>query len=150
SMDLEACLETMFELADEGKVKFVGVSNFSPKLFKEAVNIGPIANNQVKFSPYDAAFETLETIKETGKTLTAYSPLEQGKASSDGTFGEMSEKYEKTTSQMVLRWLIQLGNISVIPKASDEDHRKENLDIFDFEISKEDMEKLNKIIKNSQ
>lgn len=148
SMDLKECLDTMFELVDEGKVKYAGVSNFSPELFREATNIGPVANNQVKFSPYSPAFETLETIKETGKTLTAYSPLEQGQAVKDDIFGNIGEKYDKSASQVILRWLIQLGNISVIPKASSEDHRKENLEIFDFEISDEEMDKLIKVVKN--
>ncbi len=147
SMDLKACLDTMFELADNDKVKYVGVSNFSPDLFREARNIGPVANNQVKFSPYNPAFETLEVIKETGKTLTAYSPLEQGKVSQDDIFSETARKYDKTVSQITLRWLIQLGNISVIPKASGEDHRKENLDIFDFEIPDEEMNKLTEVVK---
>ncbi|MFW5644861.1 MAG: aldo/keto reductase [Bacteroidota bacterium] len=147
SMDLKECLDTMFELKDEEKVKFVGVSNFSPELFREAVNMGPVANNQVKFSPHDPAFETLETIKETGKTLTAYSPLERGEAVNDDIFKEMEEKYNKSASQIILRWLIQLGNVSVIPKASSEDHRKENLDIFDFELSNDEMERLIRIVK---
>ncbi|MFW5819819.1 MAG: aldo/keto reductase [Bacteroidota bacterium] len=147
SMDLKECLDTMFELKDEEKVKFVGVSNFSPELFREAVNMGPVANNQVKFSPHDPAFETLETIKETGKTLTAYSPLERGEAVNDDIFKELEEKYNKSASQIILRWLIQLGNVSVIPKASSEDHRKENLDIFDFELSNDEMERLIRIVK---
>lgn len=147
SMDLKECLDTMFELVDEEKVKFVGVSNFSPELFRESTNIGPVANNQVKFSPYSPAFETLETIKETGKTLTAYSPLEQGQAVKDNTFQNLGEKYNKSASQVILRWLIQLGNVSVIPKASGEDHRKENLDIFDFGISDDEMESLIRVVK---
>jgi diketogulonate reductase-like aldo/keto reductase len=143
SMDLKACLETMFELANKNKVRYVGVSNFSSDLFKKALEIGPVANNQVKFSPYDTPFEILNTIEEENKTLTAYSPLEQGKVSKNDRFSEVGEKYNKTASQTALRWLIQLGSISVIPKASNKEHRKENLEIFDFEISADDMNTLN-------
>ena len=58
---------------------------------------------------------------------------------------ETGRKYNKTAAQVALRWLLQLGNVSVIPKASDEKHRKENFEIFDFELSAEDMKTISSL-----
>ena len=148
SMDLKSCLETMFELVEDNKLNYVGVSNFDPELFKEALRYGPVVNNQVKFTPYEQAFDVLEAVKENDETLTAYSPLARGKATTDKHLKEIGDKYDKTPSQVILRWLIQLGNVSVIPKASKEKHQLENLDIFDFELSEEDMNTISKKSKS--
>lgn len=144
-MDLKACLETMFELKDQGQIKHVGVSNFNPQLFKKALDIGPVVNNQVKFSMYDTQFDNLRVAKERNVTITAYSPLERGDITGDDQLKRIGKKYNKTPSQVELRWLMQLGNVSVIPKAASEDHRVDNFNIFDFELSDEDMEEIRKI-----
>jgi len=138
-MDLNACLDTMFELQDKDKVKHVGVSNFKPDLFKKALNIGDILTNQVKFSPHTGQEENLKIARENDCIITAYSPLERGDIVKDKKLKQIAEKYKKTVAQVSLRWLIQLGNVSVIPKAESEDHRKTNLEIFDFELSEEDI-----------
>jgi len=144
-MDLKACLETMFGLREEGYVKHVGVSNFNPDLFQEAIQIGPVLNNQIKFTPQHSHFENLDVAKENDKIITAYSPLEKGDVARDKTFKEIGDRYGKSASQISLRWLIQLGNISVIPRSQNEYHRRENLDIFDFELSEHDMETIEEI-----
>ena len=140
TMNLRDCLETMFELRDQGFVKYVGVSNFNPRLFKEAIVIGPVLTNQVKFAPYHGEFENLKFAQEQKKIITAYSPLARGGIVNDRILNKIGEKYGKSASQVTLRWLIQLENVSVIPKASSEQHQKENLEIFDFELSREDMD----------
>jgi diketogulonate reductase-like aldo/keto reductase len=142
SMDLKACLDTMFEMHEDNKLNYVGVSNFDADLFNESHNYGPVLTNQVKFSPYDNAFSELDAAKKAGCTLTAYSPLGRGKVSSDTKLKKIGEKYGKSPAQIALRWLLQLDNVSVIPKASSEEHLKENLDIFDFELTDEDMERI--------
>ena len=144
-MDLKACLETMFELKDKGKIKHVGVSNFNPQLFKKALDIGPVVNNQVKFSMHEKQFENLEIARQRDVTITAYSPLERGSITSDDVLSGIGKKYNKSASQVELRWLIQLGNVSVIPKAASENHRIDNLNIFDFELSDEDMERIRQL-----
>ncbi len=144
-MDLEACLEVMFKMKDDNYVKHVGVSNFEPKLFKKALQFGPVVTNQVKFSPLNGQFENLEIAKENNISLTAYSPLERGRLTNNKILNRIGKKYNKTASQVLLRWLIQWGNVSVIPKAASEKHRKENIDIFDFELSDEDVKEINEV-----
>ena len=147
SMVLEECLETMFGLKEMGLVRNVGVSNFDPGLFKKALSIGPVLTNQVKFSPYHKEFENLTVAKSREKIITAYSPLARGGISDDKTLGRIGARYGKTASQVTLRWLIQLGNISVIPKASGKRHQKENFDIFDFELTAAEMDSIKKLNK---
>ena len=147
-MDLETCLNAMFGLKDEGKIKNVGVSNFNPELFRKAISLGPVINNQVKFTPYHNQFGNLEVAHKENKILTAYSPLERGDIIKDKSLSQIGNKYSKTASQVSLRWLIQLGNVSVIPKATNEEHQKENINIFDFELSEEDMETIKHLSKN--
>lgn len=147
SMVLRDCLETMFEIKEKGMVSNVGVSNFDPGLFTEAIEIGPVLTNQIKFTPYHNEFENLTVAKEKGKIITAYSPLGRGGIVNDKTLGKIGSKYGKSASQVTLRWLIQLGNVSVIPKASSEWHQKENIDIFDFELTAEEMESIKKLRK---
>lgn len=138
-MDLKACLDAMFELRDENKIKHVGVSNFDPDLFKEALDIGDILTNQVKFTPHTGQDANLKIARDNNCIITAYSPLERGSVVKDEKLKQIAEKYKKTVAQVSLRWLIQLGHVSVIPKAESENHRQANLDIFDFELSEEDM-----------
>jgi 2,5-diketo-D-gluconate reductase B len=145
SMILEECLETMFELKEKNLLKNVGVSNFDPVLFKKAIVTGPVLTNQIKFTPYHKEFENLSVAKAENKIITAYSPLSRGGIVNDKMLSKIGSRYGKTASQVALRWLIQLGNVSVIPKASNEQHQKENLDIFDFELSPEEMESIEKL-----
>jgi 2,5-diketo-D-gluconate reductase B len=144
-MILEETLDAMFRLKEEGKIRHVGVSNFSPSLFRKALGLGPVICNQVEFSPYKKQDENLAIAREHNVMITAYTPLAQGKVSRDIRIREIAKSYEKTAAQVTLRWLLQKGNLSVIPKASSITHLKENLEIFDFELSGEDMEKMSAI-----
>jgi diketogulonate reductase-like aldo/keto reductase len=144
-MDLSACLKTMFSLKEEGVLKHVGVSNFDPLLFNKASEIGTILTNQVKFTPYHEEFGNHRIAVEKNMIITAYSPLGRGSIANDQILGAIAEKYGKTASQVTLRWLIQMGNISVIPKAARSHHQKENIEIFDFNLSEEDMEKIRQL-----
>jgi 2,5-diketo-D-gluconate reductase B len=145
SMELEATLSAMFRLKDQGKIRHAGVSNFSPALFRQAIDFGPVICNQVEFSPYKPQDENLAVARKKGLMITAYSPLAQGRVSRDRQLGEISKRYEKSSAQVTLRWLLQHGNVSVIPKASSIQHLIENMEIFDFELSGEDMKKISAI-----
>jgi 2,5-diketo-D-gluconate reductase B len=147
SMILEDCLETMFGLKEKGLVKNVGVSNFDPVLFLRAIELGPVVTNQVKFSPWHKEFENLTVAKTMNKIITAYSPLDRGRLVNDKMLSKIGSGYGKSASQVILRWLIQLGNVSVIPKASIKRHQEENIDIFDFELTADEMETIKKIHK---
>ena len=142
SVPLEETLGAMRELQKEGSVKHVGVSNFSPSLVEEATRHAAVFCNQVEYHPYTAQDELLEQAKEMDYLLTAYSPIAKGRVLEDTTLREIGEVYDRTPAQIALRWLIQQEKVAAIPKAASENHLKSNFDIFDFELSDEEMERI--------
>jgi diketogulonate reductase-like aldo/keto reductase len=132
-------LGAMRELQDEGGVLHVGVSNFSPSLVEEAARHAEIFCNQVKYHPYKSQDALLDQAQKMDHLLTAYTPLSRGGVQDDATLKEIGEAHGKTATQVALRWLVQQEKVAAIPKATGEEHLKENLDVFDFELSEEEM-----------
>lgn len=128
---------------DEGLVSAIGVSNYTishiQELFNYA-NVIPVVN-QVEFSPFLYQKELKEFCEENGILIEAYSPLVRSRKLNDPQIVQLAEKYNKNPAQILLRWALQVGTI-VIPKASKKEHIIEDAQLFDFEISKEDMELL--------
>ncbi|MED3624113.1 aldo/keto reductase [Neobacillus thermocopriae] len=131
------------KLYKEGRVRAIGVSNFHihhlEELLKEA-EIKPMVN-QVEYHPHLQQKELLAFCQKEGIQLEAWSPLKQGQLLQDSTLTEIAEKYGKTTAQVILRWDLQT-KVVTIPKSIKEQRIIENADIFDFELSQEDMEKI--------
>jgi len=139
---LEETLGAMRELQEEGSVMHIGVSNFPPSMVEDAARHAEIFCNQVEYHPYEAQDELLEQAKEMDYLLTAYRPLSKGTILNDETLQEIGEAHGKTPAQVALRWLIQQEKVAAIPKATSEDHLKSNFDVFDFELSDEEMERV--------
>jgi 2,5-diketo-D-gluconate reductase B len=142
SVPLKETLGAMRELQEEGSVKHVGVSNFPPSMVEEATEHATVFCNQVEYHPYTAQDKLLEQAEKMDYLLTAYSPIAKGRVSKDATLKEIGEAHGKTPAQVALRWLVQQDKVAAIPKAASEDHLKSNLDIFDFELSDEEMERI--------
>lgn len=142
SVPIEESVRAMNELQDEGKVENIGVSNFSVRQTQEAIEASetPIITNQVKYHPFYSQNEILDFCIENDVMLTAYTPLANGRVIGHDTLSEIGEKYGKTGPQVALRWLVQQENVSTIPKASSEEHLRENIDIFDFELTRQEMQ----------
>jgi diketogulonate reductase-like aldo/keto reductase len=132
----------MRELQEEGSVRHIGVSNFLPSMVEDAARHAEIFCNQVEYHPYEAQDELLEQAKEMDYLLTAYRPLSKGTILDDATLREIGETHGKTPAQVALRWLIQQEKVAAIPKATSEDHLRSNFDVFDFELSDEEMERV--------
>ena len=139
---LEETLGAMTELQEEGSVKRVGVSNFPPQMVGEAAENVEVFCNQVEYHPYRAQDELLKQAREMDYLLTAYQPIARGAILNDGTLKEIGEAHGKTPAQVALRWLIQQEKVAAIPKAASEEHLEGNLDIFDFGLSDEEMERV--------
>jgi len=142
----------------EGKVRSIGISNFSvtdtASLLSEDIKIKP-AVNQIESHPYFRNTRLIETLRsnQLGQIHTvAYCPLGHGDQNSpifDEAVKEIAKKYEKTPAQVVIRWGIQ-RNIVVIPKSVTEERIKENINVFDFELSEEEMKKLSDLGKRKR
>ena len=135
----------------EGKVKAIGLSNFPDELLKEAIDTMEIKPQvvQVEAHPYFPQTELKKVLAQTGMGLMAWYPLGHGDKALIGepVFGELAAKYGKSNAQIILRWHVQSGNI-VIPGSKNPDHIRDNFDIFDFELTGEDMEKIAGVDKN--
>jgi diketogulonate reductase-like aldo/keto reductase len=142
---LDETLGAMRELQDEGAVLHLGVSNFSLSLVEEAKGHAEIFCNQVQYHPYRSQDDLLEQAREMDYLLTAYQPLSRGRVDDDATIREIGEAHGKTAAQAALRWLIQQEKVSAIPKATGEDHLRKNLDVFDFELSAGEMERISSL-----
>ena len=136
----------------EGKVKAIGISNFDKdyKRLEELLKNATIkpAVCQSECHPYNT-LEKLRKELEPHKTLIeAYYPIGHGDKGlmNHETFTKLAKKYNKTNVQIILRWHIQYGNI-VIPKSSNPTHLKENFEIFDFELTKDEMDEIKKLDK---
>lgn len=131
------------KLYKDGRVRAIGVSNFQihhlEDLMKDA-EIKPMVN-QVEYHPRLAQKELREFCQKNNIQLEAWSPLMQGELLSDETLKEIAEKYNKSVAQVILRWDLQ-NEVVTIPKSIKEHRIIENADIFDFELTKEDMDKI--------
>lgn len=123
----------------KGFTRAIGVSNFNLKQLGYALSQAPVICNQVEYHPFLSQQKMLEFLESHGMFLTAYSPLALGKIAKDETLKTIARKYGRTAGQITLRWLVQQGDIAVIPKAASHERRKENLNIFDFTLAEEDM-----------
>lgn len=135
----------LMDLYKAGKVKSIGVSNFQKKhmeALKDA-EILPMVN-QIEFHPGWLQEETRELCKELGILVEAYSPNGNGKLLKDDTLLKIAEKYGKSVAQICIRWTLQHGTLP-LPKSVTPEYIKENTEVFDFEISDEDMQTIDEM-----
>ncbi len=144
SVLIEESIGAMNELQERGTVEHIGVSNFSVEQMRQAIDASetPILTNQVEYHPFEEQSEILEFCIENEVVLTAYSPLAKGRVTDSEVLREVGRRYGKTAAQVALRWLIQQDAVAAIPKASSQKHLEENLDIFDFALSDEEIERV--------
>lgn len=140
--DYYGTYRAMEELYKDGKLKAIGVSNFYPDRLIDLIKFNEIvpAVNQVEVHPYHQQMKAHEIMKKYGVQIQAWAPLAEGKNNifGDEALKAIGDKYNKTNAQVVLRYLIQRG-VSVIPKTVNKERMKQNFDLFDFELSEEDM-----------
>lgn len=143
----EETLEAMNQLVEENKVKNIGVSNFEPSQLEEAMNASErkLLTNQVEYHPFLSQKELLEKCRENNMMLTAYSPLARGDALSNEVLTAVASKHGKTSAQVALRWLVQQENVAAIPKASTHTHQSDNLNIFDFKLNENEMQRISEL-----
>ncbi|MDQ3925900.1 MAG: aldo/keto reductase [Actinomycetota bacterium] len=139
---LDETLGAMRELQEEGSVRHVGVSNFPASVVEEAAQHATIFCNQVEYHPYSVQNELVEQARKRDYLLTAWRPIARGAVLNDRTLEEIGEAHGKTPAQVALRWLVQQEKVAAIPKATSEAHLKSNLDVFDFELSDDEMERI--------
>ncbi len=127
-------------LRDQGRIRSIGVSNFEPehlRILVDGTGVVP-AVNQVELHPLLQQQELRDTHAQLGIATEAWSPLGQGSLLSNPTVTTVADAHGKTAAQVLIRWHIQIGNI-VIPKSVTPERIVSNFDVFDFELSEQDM-----------
>lgn len=146
--DYYGAYRAMEEAYHEGKIKAIGVSNFYPDRLVDLclnVEVKP-AVNQVELHPFFQQENALKVMKEYGVQPEAWGPFAEGNHGIfiDETFTDIGSKYGKSAAQVVLRWNVQRG-VVVIPKSVHKNRMEQNFDIWDFELSQEDMDTIAKM-----
>ncbi|MGH7007375.1 MAG: aldo/keto reductase [Stellaceae bacterium] len=139
----EPLAETLGAFAEaraKGQTRFIGVSNFTVALLREAIEIhrADIVCNQIEYHPYLSQRPVLTALAKHGLFLTAYSPLGRGRVAADRDLLRIGKAHGKTPSQVALRWLLDQPNVAAIPKSSSREHLAANFAIFDFSLSAAD------------
>lgn len=132
------------DLVDEGTTRLVGVSNFDRRrlVAARAASTEPLFADQVRFYPYRPQRELLRYCQDEDLLLTAYSPLGHGGVLADDTLAAVGRRYDKSPAQVALRWATQHENVVAIPKASSTEHLRQNLDVFDFTLTRDEVERV--------
>lgn len=148
--DMELTFKALNDAHRQGLAKHIGVSNFTKAWLGDALKAieAPIANNQIELHPFLDQSTLIKDCKAKDVVITAYSPLARGKVLEDETIAGIARKHGKSAAQVSLRWLNQNG-IVAIPKGSSAKHIKDNMDIFDFELDKNEMAAIDSLGKRS-
>lgn len=146
---LAGTLGEMDRLRGEGRARSLGVSNFTFALLDEAAATGVrIVNNQVEYHPFLSQRRLLDRLRREDMFLTAYAPLARGEVPRNAVLARIGERYGKSASQVGLRWLVQQDRVAAIPKAGNEKHARANFEIFDFELTPEEMAEIHALRSN--
>ncbi len=133
------------DLYEEGKLRAIGISNFYPDRMVDIASFSRIRPmvNQVETHPYNQQVMAKKYMDKYDVQIEAWAPFGEGRGGlfENITLKEIGDKYKKTTAQVMLRWNIQ-RNVIVIPKSTHYERMKENLDVFDFELTDSEMEKI--------
>lgn len=147
----EEAWKEMEKIYQIGKIKAIGVSNFQLHHLERLAEITDLvpAVNQIESHPYFQNQELIDACQAKGIEVEVWSPLggTGGNVLQDPVLNELADKYHRTVAQIVLRWDIQ-RNVIVLPKSVHKDRILSNMDIFDFEISGEDMDRINGLERN--
>lgn len=142
TVPLAETLGAFVRLQEAGKARHIGVSNFPPGLFAEALALAPVACNQVEYHVFLDQSRLHGLCEKHGALLTAYRPLAGGALRQDETVRAIAEAHGCSPEQIGLRWLLQQSRVAAIPKAASAAHRRANLAVLDFSLSGVEMGQL--------
>ena len=149
--DVKGSWQAMEELYEEGKIKAIGISNFSPDQIDQLMTYATIkpAVNQIETHVFFQQHDAHEFLKRSEIQLEAWSPFAAGRNGifNNKTLADIGKKYNKSNAQVSLRWLYQRG-IVAIPRSKQKAHMIENLDIFDYQLNESDMKAIAKLDLN--
>jgi 2,5-diketo-D-gluconate reductase B len=152
SIPMGETLAAFAELKSAGKARHIGVSNYTMRHLKEAVEThkADLFCNQLEYHPNLNQDALLGALRGYGMALVAYSPLGRGRLVKNSVLAAIGKKHGKSASQVALNWLVTQDGVAAIPKASSESHCRANLEVFDFELSAGERAEIAKLDENSR
>lgn len=145
---LEETLAEMTRLRDRGRIRHLGVSNFPAGMLERALELAPILCDQVEYHPTLGQERLLALAAERDIVIGAYAPFAHGEIHDDPVLAEIGAAHGKSAGQAALRWLIDQDRVVAIPKAASHENRAANLEIFDFELSAAERERIDALPKD--
>jgi diketogulonate reductase-like aldo/keto reductase len=146
SVAIPEYMDQLMEAQRKGYTKYIGVSNHPTALLDQVLATGAdIITNQVEYHPLINQTKLYNYLRAQGITLTAYSPIAQGKVLGNTTLQGIAEKYGKNEVQVSLRWLLQQEDVLAIPRTSKAERLASNIDIFDFELTPEEVSQIDQL-----
>lgn len=138
--------KVMEDLYKAGKIKNIGVSNFQVKHLQMVMDAGTVKPviNQIEYHPFLTQEVVKDFCEQNDIQVEAWSPLMNGDILKNDVINKLADKYDKSSAQIVLKWDVQTGVIT-IPKSSNEGRIKENINIFDFEMTNEDIAEISEL-----
>ena len=148
-MSLDGPIRALCEAKRRGLARHVGVSNFTVALLEEAVRLAsePLVANQCEYHPYLDQTPVLAACRSLGLAFASYSPLGRGGLLDDPIIREIATAHGRTPGQIVLRWHVQQPGVVAIPKSGTPERIAQNLAVFDFALSEEEMRRLHGLTK---
>lgn len=149
AISLRETFDAMKTLFDDGKVRNVGVSNFSGYQLSNALHIAdvPIAVNQIEFHPWFQRPDLVEYCQENGVVVEAAAPLARTDVLGDASIQDIAETYDKSPAQVVLKWAVD-KDVVVLPKSSSARHIAQNSALFDWELEEADKRRIDALDQN--
>jgi len=138
-------LEALMRARRDGLARHIGISNFTIDQTEQAVAFfgeGQLATNQVEYHVYLGQDRLRRVLARHNLVLTAYMPLAKARTVNDPVLWDIGEQYGKTAAQVALRWLVEQDRVAAIPATSNPHHAATNFDIFDFQLSEADQERI--------
>lgn len=138
------------EMKAKGYARHIGISNFPTAHIREALAVtdGDLFANQIEYHPFLDQSPILDLVRQHGMLVTAAVPLARGAIATEPVLLEIGETHGKSPAQVTLRWLIQQDRVIAIPKSAHGDRIAKNIDIFDFELSAEEMARIDALRGN--
>lgn len=147
---IEATVAALDEEREKGHTRLIGVSNYTSFQLRRALGVAPVATNQVEYHVLLRQDAVLEVLREHDLPLTAYSPLARGAVLRNTAVTEIAAAHGKSASQIAIRWLIQQPGTIAIPRSENPEHIAANFDVFDFDLTDEDMQRLSEQPKDQR
>jgi len=137
---LNETLDALASAKQAGMTRHIGISNFTVALIEQAVALSrePLVCDQVEYHPYLDQTKLLDACRRLGLAVVAHTPIAKGRVKDDRTLAAIARQHGKTAAQVCLRWLVQ-QNVAAIPRTTKLERLQQNIDVFDFSLSDDEM-----------